>query len=100
MTIQLEYINHLLQFFKNIFYHAAIMLNASLTYYAQNYSGIIGWSLTLLVFLQDQAHQVIPCHGVATCSNTQLLNLFSDTHGGQLNSTVYIFITVATVMKI
>ena len=28
MTVQLEYINHLLQFFKNIFYYAGIMLNA------------------------------------------------------------------------
>ena len=27
MTIQLEYINHLLQFFKNIAYYAGIMLN-------------------------------------------------------------------------
>ena len=28
MTIQLEYINHLLQFFRNIPYYAGIMLNA------------------------------------------------------------------------
>ena len=28
MTVQLEYINHLLQFFKNISYYAGIMLNA------------------------------------------------------------------------
>ena len=28
MTIQLEYIDHLLQFFKNISYYAGIMLNA------------------------------------------------------------------------
>ena len=42
MTVQLEYINHLLQFFKNISYYAGIM---SVTYYAQNYASIIGWSL-------------------------------------------------------
>ena len=43
MTAQLEYTNHLLQFFKNI---AGIMPNAFLiTYYAQNYAGIISWSL-------------------------------------------------------
>ena len=46
MTVQLEYINHILQFFKNISYYAGIMLNAfSVTYYAQNYAGIIDWSL-------------------------------------------------------
>ena len=28
MTVQLEYTNHLLQFFKNISYYAGIMLNA------------------------------------------------------------------------
>ena len=28
MTVQLEYINHLLQFFKNISYYAGIMLDA------------------------------------------------------------------------
>ena len=28
MTVQLEYINHLLQFFKNISYYTGIMLNA------------------------------------------------------------------------
>ena len=28
MTVQLEYINHLLQLFKNISYYAIIMLNA------------------------------------------------------------------------
>ena len=28
MTVQLEYINHLLKFFKNISYYAGIMLNA------------------------------------------------------------------------
>ena len=28
MTVQLEYINHLLQFFKNYSYYAGIMLNA------------------------------------------------------------------------
>ena len=45
MTVQLEYINHLLKIFKNniISYYAGIML--SVTYYAQNYTGMIGWSL-------------------------------------------------------
>ena len=28
MTVKLEYINHLLQFFENIIYYADIMLNA------------------------------------------------------------------------
>ena len=28
VTVQLEYINHLLQFFKNIFYYAGIIFNA------------------------------------------------------------------------
>ena len=28
MTVQFEYINHLLQFFKSISYYAGIMLNA------------------------------------------------------------------------
>ena len=42
MTIQLEYINHLLQFFQKYF---PLCLMLSLTYYAQNYAGIIGWSL-------------------------------------------------------
>ena len=32
----IEYINHLLQHFKNISYYAGIMLNALVTYYAQN----------------------------------------------------------------
>ena len=45
MTVQLEYINHLLKIFKNniISYYAGIML--SVTYYAQNYTGMIDWSL-------------------------------------------------------
>ena len=46
MTVKLEYINHLLQFLKNISNYAGIMLNAfSNLYYAQNYASIIGWSL-------------------------------------------------------
>ena len=49
MTVQLEYINHLLQFFKNIL---ALCLMLSVTYYAQNYAGIIGWSLMIL-FIHD-----------------------------------------------
>ena len=48
ITVQLEYINHLLKFFKNISYYAGIMLNALVIYYAQNYAGIIGWSLLII----------------------------------------------------
>ena len=40
MTVQLEYIRHLLQFFKKYF---LLCLMLSVTYYA----GIIGWSLTV-----------------------------------------------------
>ena len=42
MTIQLEYINHLLQFFPIML---ALCLMLSVTCYAQHYAGIIGWSL-------------------------------------------------------
>ena len=45
MTVQLEYINHLLQFFKIFPIMLALRLMLSVTYYAQNYVGIIGWSL-------------------------------------------------------
>ena len=45
LTVQLEYINHLLQFFKNISYYAGIMLNAFSDLLCSNYAGIIGWSL-------------------------------------------------------
>ena len=45
MTIQLEYINYLLQFSKIFPIMLALCLMLSLTYYAQNYAGIIGWSL-------------------------------------------------------
>ena len=44
MTVQLEYINYLLQFFKNISYYAGIMLNA-LSDLRINYTGSIGWFL-------------------------------------------------------
>ena len=44
MTVQLEYINHLLQFFKNISYYAGIMLNA-LSDLHINYTGTIDWFL-------------------------------------------------------
>ena len=46
MTFQLEYINHLLQFFKNISIFPIILalcLMLLVTYYAQNYAGIISW---------------------------------------------------------
>ena len=45
MTIQLEYINYLLQFSKIFPIMLALCLMLSMTYYAQNYAGIIGWSL-------------------------------------------------------
>ena len=45
MTVQLEYINHLLQFIIPIMLALCLML--SVTYYAQNYAGIIGWSLSV-----------------------------------------------------
>ena len=49
VTIQLEYINHLWQFFKNISYYAGaicILLNAfSDLLYIYWQFGIIGWSL-------------------------------------------------------
>ena len=53
MTVQLEYINNLFQLFKNIFYYAGItiLLRLSVTYYAQNYAGVINWSLYALVNL-------------------------------------------------
>ena len=52
MTVQLEYINNLLKFFKNISYYAGIMLMLSVIYYALNYAGIIGWSLFVMLFIQ------------------------------------------------
>ena len=46
MTVQLEYINHLLQFLKifPVMLVLCLMLSTT-TYDAQNYAGIIGWSL-------------------------------------------------------
>ena len=44
MTVQLEYINHLLQFFKNISYYAGIMLNAFSDQRINN-TGTISWFL-------------------------------------------------------
>ena len=40
MTVQLEYIYHLLKFLKNIMLSLCLMLSVT-----QNYAGIIGWSL-------------------------------------------------------
>ena len=45
MTVQLEYINHLLQFFKIFSIMLGLCLMLSVTYYAQIYVGIISWSL-------------------------------------------------------
>ena len=46
MTIQLEYINHLLQFFKDISYYAGIMLNAFIDILCSKVcADIISWSL-------------------------------------------------------
>ena len=62
MTVQLENINHMLQFFKNIFYYAGIMLNAfSYLYYAQNYVGIIGWSLITKDIMSLEYFDIYAC---------------------------------------
>ena len=45
LTVQLEYTNHLLQFFKLFPYYDSLCFMLSVTYYAQNYAGIIDWSL-------------------------------------------------------
>ena len=51
MTVLLEYIDCLLQFFTNawycyyLFYTSLVCLMLSMAYYAQNYAGIIGRSL-------------------------------------------------------
>ena len=45
MIVQLDCINGLLQFFKSFPIMLALCLMLSVTYYAQNYAGIIGWSL-------------------------------------------------------
>ena len=45
MIVQLECINGLLLYLKNISYYDGIMLNA---FSDQNYAGIIGWSLNLV----------------------------------------------------
>ena len=45
MNVQLEYINHLLQFLKMYPIMLALCLMLSVTCYAQNYADIIGWSL-------------------------------------------------------
>ena len=45
MTVQLEYINHLLQFIIHTMLALCLML--SVAYYAQNFAGIIGWSLSV-----------------------------------------------------
>ena len=44
MTVQLEYITHLLQFFKNISYYAGIILNAFSDQCINN-NGTISWFL-------------------------------------------------------
>ena len=41
MTVQLEYINQIFPIM------LALCLMLSVTYYAQNYAGIIGWSLII-----------------------------------------------------
>ena len=59
MIVQLEYINHLLQVFKNYSYYASIML--SVTYYAQNYASIIGWYLLCTIIGRIQETN---CEGI------------------------------------
>ena len=44
MTVQLEYINHLLLL---CWHYNIICLMLSVIYYAQNYTGIISWSLAV-----------------------------------------------------
>ena len=45
LTVQLEYTTHLFQFLNYFSIMLALCLMLSLTYYAQNYAGIISWSL-------------------------------------------------------
>ena len=49
MTVQLEYINHLLQSFQKYF---LLCLMFSVTHYAKNFAGIIGWSLSILKYYE------------------------------------------------
>ena len=72
MTVQLEYINHLLQFVKNIL---ALCLMLSVTYYAQNNAGIIGWSLSKLYSYCDQ--NCIVYHAVYTTSIELVVNILT-----------------------
>ena len=53
MTVQSEYINHLLQFFKNSYVSImlALCLMLSVTYCAQNDAGIIDWSLIRKLYI-------------------------------------------------
>ena len=45
LTVQLEYTTRLFQFLNYFSIMLALCLMLSLTYYAQNYAGIISWSL-------------------------------------------------------
>ena len=65
MTIQLEYISHLLQFFKIFPIMLALYLMLSLTYYAQNYAGIINWSLIIATFKLLEFAPIIPAQVLA-----------------------------------
>ena len=48
MGVQLENINHLLQFSKTFPIMLALYSMLTVTYYAQNYAGIIGWSVVTM----------------------------------------------------
>ena len=55
MTVLLEYIDRSLQFSTNaISIILALCLTLSMTYYAQNYSGIIGGSLTAAGYYNNE----------------------------------------------
>ena len=75
MTAQLEYINHLLQYFPIML---ALCLMFSVTYYAQNYAGIIGWSLVYMcVYVYVcvcVCKCVFVCVCVCVCTRTRVCN--------------------------
>ena len=60
MTFQLEYINHLLQFFENISYYAGIMLNA----FSDLLCSKLCWH-----------NQLVPSY-VVTCSHLPLASIY------------------------
>ena len=53
LIVQLEYINHLLQFIKIFPIMLALCSVLLVTHYAQNYVGIIGWSLLMALMAEN-----------------------------------------------